>query len=263
MSTSSSTDTRWPFSTTTGRAAARHGPETLEERLDRGDHHAGWPGLAPARESPQQPQPSAHGGDVRAHPLERQGLPGREQLDLRHLVIHTRGSPESGPGEHPEVVGQLLGGCRRGGHHQYRPAVAQPQEAGDHEGLGRGGHGQGGAGRAHDPGHGRVVAQQAWQRAQRGHRGQGTGTVLASWIRSDDIEAEEPRSRRRGASGRRKGKAVADAQQRDQWRLGSQRKRRATSHRAAAAQMARTTRSPGRRPEAGPLSNVLTRATTR
>ena len=76
--------------------------------------------------------------------------------------------------ERLEVVGQLLGGGSGGRHHQHRPAGAQADQAGDQECLGRGGHGQRGGGRADDPGHGGLVAQQWGKRAQAhrtGYRG--------------------------------------------------------------------------------------------
>ncbi len=75
--------------------------------------------------------------------------------------------PDPPPGvKARQVVGQLLGRRPGGGDHQHGPAGAQPDQAGQDEGLGRGGHGQGGVGRADDPRHGGLVAQQGRKRAE-------------------------------------------------------------------------------------------------
>ena len=56
------------------------GAEALDEGPHRGHHHAGRP--LRVAEAPQCAQPAAHGLHRRADPLERQRLPGGEQVDL-------------------------------------------------------------------------------------------------------------------------------------------------------------------------------------
>ena len=64
------------------------------------------------RQAPDGAQPPAHGLDAGADPLEGQGLPGREQLDL---VVAQEGG---------QVVGQALGvGGGGDGHHDRRRAT--------------------------------------------------------------------------------------------------------------------------------------------
>ncbi len=144
--------------------ARRRAPraEALEHGLDRGHHQVGNRRAAATSERPQQPQAAAHGVDLGAHPLERQGLPGGEQLDHRRAsrsVAVVRPAGDEGP----EVVGELGGGRARGGDHQHRTPGTEPDQAGQHERLRRGGDGEGGAARAHDPGHGGLVAEQCGQ----------------------------------------------------------------------------------------------------
>ena len=69
--------------------------EPLHQRPDRGDDDGGR--AVRVAQPPDRAQPAAHGLDGRADPLERQRLPGREQL--RRV----------GPEEGGEVVGQPLG----------------------------------------------------------------------------------------------------------------------------------------------------------
>ncbi len=77
--------------------------EPLQDGLDRCDHDARWPALrVGAAQLPQQPETVAHGGHVGAHPLEGQGLPGREDLDVRPRA-------PVGAGEGGQIVGQLIG----------------------------------------------------------------------------------------------------------------------------------------------------------
>ena len=52
--------------------------------------------------------------DVRAHPLEGQGLPGREHLDPV-APPHRSMDPPAAVGEGLEIVGQLVGGRPRWG----------------------------------------------------------------------------------------------------------------------------------------------------
>ena len=146
------------------------GAEPLEHRLDRGHDDVrprstgarGARGARGAAQLPQQAQAAAHGRHVGADPLEGKGLPCREHLDPAGARIG-RLRPA---GERPEIVGQLVGGGPGRCDHEHRPPGAQADEAGQHEGLGRRGHRQGGAGRADDPRHGGLVAQQGGERAE-------------------------------------------------------------------------------------------------
>ncbi len=135
----------------TGGVAPR--PELLEDGLDRGHYHAGRAVVGLARQLPQQLEASSHRRDLGAHPFEGQRLPGREQ-------------PHCFGAEHIEVVGQLFRRGARRGDDQHGPTGAEPDHAGQGEGLGRGGHGQGGAGRADHPRHGGFVAKEGRERAQ-------------------------------------------------------------------------------------------------
>ena len=109
--------------------------QALHERPNRGDDHVGRLGLArlvaAVPQSPQHPEPPAHGLDARAHPLERQGLPGREQLDP--VVAE----------EDAEVARQPLGFGRRRNGQNDGPPLGEPRQPGRDQRPRRLGHGQG------------------------------------------------------------------------------------------------------------------------
>ena len=89
--------------------------EPLRQRADAGDHDRRTPRGIP--EPPEHAQPAAHRLDARTHPLERQRLPRREQLDL------------IGSEELREVLGELSRhGARRDGDHERatRRRIDQP-----------------------------------------------------------------------------------------------------------------------------------------
>ena len=67
---------------------------------------------------------------------------------------------------HGAGLRMLVGSGRGRRDHQHRTAGAQPDEPGEDEGLRRSGHREGGGGRADDPRHGGLVAEQGGKRAQ-------------------------------------------------------------------------------------------------
>ena len=122
-------------------------------------------GTLHASQSPQQTEPTAHGGDIGTDPLEGERFPRREDLDPTTTVPGAgTGAGDQAisrpPGEGLEVVRQLVSGRPGRGHHQHRAAGTEPDEPGKDEGLGRGRHGQGGRGRADNPRHGGFVSEQ-------------------------------------------------------------------------------------------------------
>ena len=120
--------------------------ESLDERPHRRHKHARRPlGIAQA---PHGAQPPAHGLHRRADPLERQRLPGREQL-------HGVGADVLG-----EVVGQVLGRGTGGEGDHDRTAVRQVGQGGHGEGARRLRHGEDGGMAAGDLTQCRFVAQQ-------------------------------------------------------------------------------------------------------
>ena len=138
------------------------GPEALHQGPHRRHHH---PGRAPAAlvgggapavaQVPHGAQPPAHDLDAGAHPLERERLPGGEQVDLVRAQ------------EGAEVVHQALGVGRRGHRHDDGLAAGEPGQPGHDDGPGRFGHGQHRAGRAQHLGQRRLVAHQLGEGAQR------------------------------------------------------------------------------------------------
>ena len=112
--------------------------EALHEGSHRRDDHAGRPGWL--GQPPQHPEATAHRLHRRRHPLEREGLPGREDL-------HVLGSEEEA-----EVVGHPLGVAGGGGGDHDGPPAAQGGQTRDRQGACRFGHGQD---RARTPEHGR------------------------------------------------------------------------------------------------------------
>ena len=95
------------------------GTEPLGERPDGRDHHIGSP--IAVQQPPDRAQAPTHRLDTGAHPLERQGLPRREQVDTIRAE------------ERRQVVGETLavGG---GGHgDEIRPALRGGDETGDRE----------------------------------------------------------------------------------------------------------------------------------
>ena len=162
--TSSSTSTRSPLATTTGRAAVRNGPSRCSTALMGATTMSGPGRRPPSAPGPPAP-PSCHSSRSRWPMVATSGLTrskGRVSQAGKTSTLPRAASR----GEGVEVVGQLLGRGPGGGHHQHRATGAQPDQAGQHEGLGRGGHGQGGVGRADDPRHGGLVAQQGRKRAE-------------------------------------------------------------------------------------------------
>ena len=107
---------------------------------------------------PQRAQAATHRGHRGAHPLEREGLPRAEHLDL---VLAEVGR---------EVVGQLVGVAGGGHGDDDRTAARQLRQAGDGDGPGRLGDRQqrGGAPeRAEEPG---FVPEEGGERGEvRGH----------------------------------------------------------------------------------------------
>ena len=91
-------------------------PETLEQRLHRSDDHRRRVGSTTG-EMPHRLQAATHRLHIGAHPLKRQGLPRREDIDGRLAQVGT------------EISGNSVGivRCRRD-HHQ-RLATAQLGDA--------------------------------------------------------------------------------------------------------------------------------------
>ncbi len=156
------------------------GTESLKDGPDRCDHDRGsLPTCAVVgrvarnlagcwvAEAPEQTEASAHGRDIRAHPLEGKGLPGGEDLDDRRSArVFAPVVAEAGLEELGEVVGQLIGDRPGGGDHEHRRAGAESGDTGQDEGLGRGGRREGRSGRADHLGHRRFVAQEGRERAE-------------------------------------------------------------------------------------------------
>ena len=131
------------------------GAEALQQRPHRGHDHPGRRlGVRAAATAPAGAGPWSR---RRAHPLERQRLPGREQLDVV-------GAEVLRPGRRP--------GARRRCRWAWRPrsggAGRAVGQAGDGEGPGRLRHGQDGVGAAGD------VARAPARRAGAGQGGQAT-----------------------------------------------------------------------------------------
>ena len=104
------------------------GAEALHQRTHGRHHHVGRPlGVV---QPPQHPQAPAHRLDPGAHPLERQRLPGGEQLDP---VVAQEGA---------DVVGQALGLGRRRDRQHDRPPLGEAAEPRRDEGACRLGHRQ-------------------------------------------------------------------------------------------------------------------------
>ena len=104
-------------------------------------------------------QPAAHRLDRRAHPLERQRLPRREQVDARRCP---RKVPRSGTSRSASPV---VGTATTSGRRLVSSLIAAIAS-----GAGRLGDGQGGLAASEHAQQRRIVAQQARQRAQRGAR---------------------------------------------------------------------------------------------
>ena len=99
------------------------GAEPLRQRPHGRDDERGRAlGLA---QPPHRPQPPAHRLDAGAHPLERQRLPRREQLDLVRGQVHA------------QVVRDALGRCARREQHQERPLARERSQAGERDRAGR------------------------------------------------------------------------------------------------------------------------------
>jgi hypothetical protein len=132
------------------------GTEALDEGPDRRHHDLG-PVTSLRAQAPHGAEPTAHGLDARAHPLERQRLPGREQLD----------------GIGAEVLGQVvdeaLGVATSRHRHQQRGPTRQVGEPRDRDRPRRFGHGQHSVGPTEDLGDRRLVAQPRGEVLQ-GHR---------------------------------------------------------------------------------------------
>jgi hypothetical protein len=120
--------------------------ESLEQGADPG-HDDPRPAVR-LGQPPEDTQTPPHRLDARAHPLEGQGLPGGEELD----VIRRQ--------QLSEVVGQALrAGARRHGDEQ-RAAAREPAQAGQREGASRLRHRQRGRATAEHGGQRGFVAQQ-------------------------------------------------------------------------------------------------------
>ena len=128
------------------------GTEPLREGADASDHDPGRPlGLAQA---PHHPQPTAHRLDPRAHPLERQRLPRREQLDLVRVEVG------------PQVGRELLGGRARGQQHEEGALLRDAGQPGDRDRPGGFGHGDGRGVPAEQVRDGALLAQQRGEVSQ-------------------------------------------------------------------------------------------------
>ncbi len=120
-------------------------PETLQQAADASDDD-GRPAIGVAQ-APQQLEPLAHRLDRRADPLERQGLPRREDGDL------------AGGQELLEVVGELGGHRRRRRGDDQRTASGQRCQRGDGDRPSDLDHRQPGVGLPEGARQGRFVAQ--------------------------------------------------------------------------------------------------------
>ncbi len=131
--------------------------EPLQQRPDRGDDDTGRSLRAGGRavaQAPHRPEAAAHGLGRRRHALERQRLPGRQELDR----VRTE--------ERPEVVGELLGLPRRRRGDEHRRRRAQLREGGEHDRAHGVGHGHDGVVDTEQVGDGRFPGQQAGQGGQ-------------------------------------------------------------------------------------------------
>ncbi len=128
------------------------GTQPLRKGADAGDHDPRRPlGLAQA---PHHPQATAHRLDPGAHPLERQGLPRREQLDLVRIEVG------------PQVSRELLGRRARGQDHEKGALLGDAGQPGDRDGPGRFGHGDGRGVPAEQVRDGALLAQQRGEVSQ-------------------------------------------------------------------------------------------------
>ena len=121
------------------------GAEPLEDGPDRGDDDVGAR-CTLGEEVPQHREPGPHGGHLGAHPLEGEGLPRREDHDPLAQPTGRRGVGLVRGEEAREVPSQPLGVGERGGDHHERPALREPEQPGDDEGLGGTVDRQGGVG---------------------------------------------------------------------------------------------------------------------
>ena len=129
-----------------GPGASGSRPEALDECPARG--HQDRRPIGQVTQPVQHPEASAHGLHAGTYPLERQGLPGGEQLDGIVAQVDAK------------VVGEPLGlGPGRYRHHQ-RMATGPTHQGGDHHRTGRLGHRQGGCSSAQDGCDGRLVVQE-------------------------------------------------------------------------------------------------------
>ncbi len=132
--------------------------QPLQQRPDRGDDDTGRGLRAGGRavaQAPHGPEAAAHGLGRRRHALERQRLPGRQELDR----VRTE--------ERPEVVGELLGLSRRRRGDEHRRRRAQLREGGEHDRAHGVGHGHDGVVHAEQVGDDRLPGQEAGQGGKR------------------------------------------------------------------------------------------------
>ncbi len=142
-----------------GAGADRHRGDRLLGRgqaLEQGPHAGDDHGRHAIRvaEAVQDAHAPTHRLDARADPLERQGLPGGEQLDVAAVE------------ELRQVVGELAGhGAGRAGHDQ-RPPAGGVHQPGDRQRAGRLRHGEHRVGAPEHRREGRFVTQQLGERRQ-------------------------------------------------------------------------------------------------
>ncbi len=130
--------------------------QPLHEGPDGRNHHGGC--AVSRTEAPEHPEAATHRLERRRHPLERQRLPGREQLDR----AESRGFPAE---ELREVASQPFGlRAGRDGQEQW-PACGGPGERGDEQRPGCFGHRhRGGAG--DDGAHRRLLGEHRRERGE-------------------------------------------------------------------------------------------------